>query len=194
MPYFDLNKIQPKSRFKGKEHQKFPNKKYQIIYADPPWSYNKTIGKGVAVDQYPTMSDENILKLEVSKISDVNCALFLWATFPNLPLGIKVVESWGFRYVTDAFIWVKRYPNSKWVLGLGHYTRGNAEVCLLGIKGKIKRKSKIVSSVLDNQRTTHSKKPNEARSRIIQLLGDLPRIELFARKRWSGWDSWGNEI
>lgn len=173
-------------------------KKYQIIYADPPWRYKvwSKKGKGYTVENhYPTMSIEEICKLPVDKIADDNCILFLWVTFPCLLEGLKAMREWGFKYKTCGFTWVKRNKKSdSWFLGLGYWTRANAELCLIGTKGRINRVSKSVSQLIDTHIEEHSKKPEVVRDRIIELVGDLPRIELFARQKTKGWDIWGNEV
>lgn len=171
------------------------NKKYQIIYADPPWRYDRKVGKGVAENHYATMNLQTICNLPVSKLADKDCALFLWVTFPMLREGLEVIKSWGFKYKTTAFVWIKQYKISdRFILGLGHYTRGNAEICLLATKGSVKRQSTKVSQIIVSHIEEHSKKPDEARNRIVELLGDVPRVELFARQTSPGWDVWGNEV
>ena len=195
---------------RGSDCMDFPNKKYQIIYADPPWSYNSrmALGKGAkrssAEDYYDLMSLEDICKLPIKKIADDDCVLFLWITMPKLFEAQRVIESWGFEYKTCAFTWVKRnkiFSQKRYkergiddFMGQGRWTRGNAELCLLATKGKPKRISAKVRQILHTPIQEHSKKPNEARSRIIELLGDLPRIELFARQKVQGWDSWGKQL
>lgn len=173
-------------------------KKYNIIYADPPWSYRVWSKKGLqrsAEDHYPTMRLDDICALPVSEIADKDSVLFLWATFPTLPCAFEVIKSWGFEYKTVAFVWVKRNKKTpSWFWGLGYWTRANAEICFLATKGKPKRISKRVHQVIDTPIEQHSKKPDEARKRIVELIGDLPRIELFARQQPSGWDVWGNEV
>ena len=177
----------------------FPDKKYQIIYADPPWDglgWNKNkSGAKCPARHYPVQDADWVKNLPVNTIADTNCALFLWVTFPNLPLGLKVIEAWGFRYATIGFNWVKRNRVAEsWFFGCGNYTRANSELCLLGIKGTMKRQSASVHSILDDRIMKHSEKPDTARQRIVELFGDLPRIELFARTRVPGWDAWGNEL
>ena len=172
----------------------FPNKKYQIIYADPPWKYWAG-GKKNAARHYACQDIDWIHNLDVNSIADQNCALFLWSTFPVLPDCIKTIEKWGFRYATNAFVWVKRNKVADtWFWGCGNYTRANAEICLLGIKGSMTRMSKAVHSVVDDRIMQHSKKPSCVKDRILDLFGDLPRIELFARQQTPGWDVWGNEV
>lgn len=173
-------------------------KKYNIIYADPPWQYNVWSKKGTgrsAENHYHTMSISEICALPVSELAASDCALFLWITFPNLPEVFKVIEAWGFRYKTVAFVWVKRNRKSSgWFWGLGHWTSANAEICFFATKGHPHRVSKGVHQIIDTPIEVHSKKPAETRRRIIELLGDLPRIELFAREQPPGWDVWGNEV
>jgi N6-adenosine-specific RNA methylase IME4 len=109
--------------------------------------------------------------------------------------GFEVIDAWGFTYKTCAFNWVKKNKKSdSWFWGLGHWTRANSEICLLATKGKPKRISKSVHQICDARIEQHSKKPDEIRDRIVELCGDLPRIELFARQPTLGWDVFGNEV
>ena len=174
------------------------DKKYNIIYADPPWHYHTwRDGNGTANKHYNTMKIEEIIAMKdtIQKISDKNCVLFLWVTFPCLLEGLRTLKEWGFKYKTCGFTWVKRNKVSDtWFFGLGHWTRANAEICLIATKGTIKRVSNKVSQVVDTHIEEHSKKPAIVRDRIVELVGDLPRIELFARQTAEGWDCWGNEV
>lgn len=175
----------------------FPNKKYSIVYADPPWSYNDNgpNRRGGSGQYYPSMSLEDICNLDVSQISDENCVLFLWATFPNLQESLITIKSWGFEYKTIAFNWVKKNKKSdSWFWGMGNWTRSNSEICLLATRGKPKRMSAGVHSVIDTPIQHHSKKPDIIREKIVELCGDLSRIELFARQKTEGWEVWGNEV
>jgi len=178
----------------------FPDKKYNVIYADPPWSYRDKRDKhprrcGGAAAYYQTMNLIDIQELPVASIADTNCMLFLWVTFPNLKEGIATLEAWGFKYKTLGFSWIKTNRKSGTpFFGIGYYTKSNCEVCLIGVKGKPIKVSNSVSSVIMSPIQQHSKKPEEARNRIVQLCGDVPRIELFARQTAAGWDSWGNEV
>jgi N6-adenosine-specific RNA methylase IME4 len=170
--------------------------KYQIIYADPAWKYNVWTAKGghkSASAHYPVMELKDICELSIKDLADENCVLFMWATYPNLHDAFEVINAWGFVYKTVAFTWVKIYPNGKPVLGLGYWTRANVEICLLATKGNPKRIDKNVSQIILSRQREHSRKPDEARERIVKLMGNLPRIELFARQRYEGWDVWGNE-
>ena len=176
----------------------FPDKKYNIIYADPPWSFKTYSDKGKdrSPDKhYSVMSLQDIKDLPIQDIVDDNCILFMWVTFPLLKEGFEVIDDWGFTYKTVAFNWVKKNKKTNsWFWGLGYWTRANAELCLLATKGTIKRQSASVHQVIDTPIERHSKKPDIVRDKIVELLGDLPRIELFARESAKGWDSWGNEV
>lgn len=173
-------------------------KKFNIIYADPPWKYKVYSKKGQgrsAENHYHTMNIEEIRSLPVSDIAADDCILFLWVTFPCLIEGLSVMENWGFQYKTCGFNWVKRNKKSNgWFVGLGFWTRSNSEVCLIGTKGHPKRFSKSVRQICDARIMEHSRKPGEIRDRIVELCGDLLRIELFARERCEGWVSLGDEI
>lgn len=173
-----------------------PKEGYNIIYADPPWKYKtKDRLQGCAESNYKTMNVEDICELPVNELANKNSVLFLWVTFPQLKEGLRVVEAWGFEYKTVAFTWVK--TNKKSIgqfLGMGFWTRSNAEICLLATKGKIKRQRKDIRQLIFSPIRRHSEKPPEVRDRIVKLIGNLPRIELFARIKAKGWDAWGNEI
>ena len=175
-------------------------KKYNIIYADPPWKYNsrannKTRFRCGACGHYDLMKMSDIEALPISKLAEKNCVLFLWTTFPYLDKQIKLFEKWGFKYKTLGFSWIKTNPkNAKPFFGVGYYAKSNCEVCLMGVKGKMKPISNKVSSCIISPRREHSRKPDEVRERIVQLFGDVPRIELFARQYADGWDCWGNEV
>jgi len=183
------------------------NKKYQIIYADPPWSYNGKIisgtKKGNPTDHYNVMDIDSICSLPIQELADDDCILFLWATYPKLREVFRVIDSWGFEYKTIAFQWVKlNKKNGRPFYGLGRWTRGNTECCLLATKGSPKRLSASVFQLIETSIERHSKKPSIVRDKIVELMGDIPRIELFARKpdtliedpSWKGWDVWGNEV
>lgn len=169
--------------------------KYQAIYADPPWDYQQCRLSGSAKKHYPTMRIEELCALPVAEIADRDCALFLWATFPQLPEALRLIQAWGFMYKTVAFVWLKQ--NRKALTrfyGLGFWTRSNAEICLLATKGHPKRKSAGIHQLVICPVERHSKKPDEVREKIVALMGDVPRIELFARQQTPGWDVWGNEV
>ena len=179
----------------------FPNKKYNIIYSDPAWDYGNTKnhnGKfwGIADKHFKTMSLKEIEKLPVSDITKDDCYLFLWTTSPFLQKSFKVIKSWGFKYSTVAFVWIKMKNDMSNFRkdGLGKYTSSNAEYCLIARKGKYWRNNKSVKQIIFSPKERHSKKPDCVRNRIVELCGDLPRIELFARQKVDGWDVWGNEV
>ncbi|MGM0584954.1 MAG: MT-A70 family methyltransferase [Pseudomonadota bacterium] len=179
-------------------------KGYKVIYADPPWYFRNFSAKGTgraAISHYNVMSLEQLHDLDVSRFAAKDCALFMWAIDPMLPQALSVMEAWGFAYKTVAFQWVKvnRGGSSKPVeadpffTGLGYWTRANAELCLLGTRGKPKRQSKAVRRLLVSERREHSRKPDEAYERIEQLL-DGPYLELFAREARAGWDAVGHDL
>ena len=175
-------------------------KKYQVIYADPPWSYKDKRNKnpkmsGGALAHYQTMDIEAIKLLPVKNICSEDCILFLWVTFPQLQEGLDVIKAWGFKYKTLGFSWIKtNKKNGKPFFGIGYYTKSNCEVCLIGIKGKPIKASNNVSSVVISPREQHSKKPEEVRNRIEEFVGGgRNMIELFARQSADRWDCWGLE-
>lgn len=165
--------------------------KYQVIYADPPWSYrNKKTGRDMkhgAAQKYSTMTMQEILSLPVSEISDRDSALFLWATTPLLREAFEVMDAWGFKYKT-AIYWRKIMS-----LGMGYWFRGQVEVCLLGVRGRVKAFHLQRANFIQSKARKHSQKPDEMYD-LIEQTGLNPKIELFAREKRPGWDSWGNEI
>ena len=174
----------------------FPNKKYNIIYADPPWHFKKWSDKNETRKiPYDIMSKEEIKNLPIKDISEKDCILFLWITFPNLLEGIETISAWGFKYKTCGFNWIKKNKKSdSFFWGLGYWTRANSELCLLATKGSPKRISASVHQIVVDKIREHSRKPDIIRNKIVELCGDLPRIELFAREKVNGWDCWGNEV
>tara|TARA_Y100000310_G_C20361164_1_gene659041 strand:+ start:65 stop:649 length:585 start_codon:yes stop_codon:yes gene_type:complete len=180
------------------------SKKYQIIYADPPWQFKNYSDKWHeeskesrwVAKHYNIQTTADICSLDIKSITDKNAVLLLWVTFPRLEDAFLVIKSWGFKYKTCAFNWIKRNKKADSLFwGMGYYTRSNSELCLLATRGKtLKRLSRSVHQILEDRVTEHSRKPDEARKRIIELFGGLPRIELFARERTEGWDVWGNEV
>lgn len=174
-------------------------KKYKIIYSDPAWKF-KYYGKSDdryrrAEGHYKVSTLEEMKKIPVQNLADDNCVLFMWAIYPMLPHALELMKSWGFKFKTIAFTWVKKNKtNNDFFFGMGYWTRANCEICLLGTKGKPKRVDSSVPQLVIANRREHSRKPDEVRERIVKLLGDLPRIELFARERVEGWDAWGNEV
>lgn len=177
------------------------NKKYNIVYADPPWSYNSrrsnyiANGSGETLRHYDTLTLDELKEMPINEITDKNAMLFMWATFPQLQEALDLIKAWGFIYKTVAFSWVKTTKDgTKPAFGVGYYTRNNVEICLLGVKGKPFKEVGNMSSVVISPREEHSKKPDIVREKIVELCGNLPRIELFARKETEGWDVFGNEV
>lgn len=172
---------------------------YRIIYADPPWSYRDEAPgtRGLAVKKYPVMTLPDIQALPVADLASPNGAvLFMWATFPMMREALEVVKAWGFTFETTAFVWVKKTVNGKDAFGMGNWTRTNPESCLLAVRGK-NYPRRIVRNIRALQYAPiarHSEKPDHFRKLIVELLGDLPRVELFARQRVAGWSAWGNEV
>lgn len=180
----------------------FPKKLYNIIYMDPPWSFGvwKDQKTRTADSHYSVMSYSSINDLPITEISADNCALFIWCPNSFLEACMKSINCYGFSYKTVAFTWVKmRKDMLKPHIGMGHYTRQETEHCLLGMKGHLDRIGKGVEEVILAPRSEHSAKPDATRKRIVDLFGDLPRIELFARdvstmQYSDGWEFWGNEL
>lgn len=173
------------------------DKKYNVIYADPPWRYSDRKCNGACAFHYDTMTLQEIKDLPVPQLCEKDCVLFLWATYPMLKEAIQVIEAWGFKYKTIAFQWIKLNKSGKgYFFGLGRWTRGNTEPCLLAVKGKPSRKDNAVSQLILEPLGVHSEKPAVTRDKIKALLGrDLVKgIELFARTSADGWDCWGDEV
>ena len=174
-----------------------PNKKYNIIYADPPWHFKSRSEKGEgrnATQHYDCMSLKDICDMPVEKIADKDCVLLMWVTDPLLEKAFKVIDAWGFTYKTVGFTWAKsNKSNMGMFTGLGYWTRCNPEMCLLATKGKPKRVSKSVAQLVIDERREHSRKPDEMYGYIEKML-EGPYIELFARTTRKGWDNFGNEV
>ncbi len=174
-----------------------PRGSYQIVYADPPWEYKDkaNAGKRGACHKYNVLSTTEICALNVPSICAPNCLLALWWVAPMPADALRVVEAWGFTLKTmKGFTWRKLTTRGLEHFGMGHWTRANTEDCLFATRGKPTRKDCGVRQVINAIRREHSKKPDEARDRLVQMLGDVPRIELFARTKSPGWDAWGDEV
>ena len=187
----------------------FPNKKYNIIYADPPWPesggvHTMTMQRATQGASYrdkprfKTMPIKEICDLPVGQLAGNDCVLFLWCTARHLPFSFEVIKAWGFKYVNIGFAWMKQNAkNGDPFFGVGAWTRQNIEICLFATRGK---PYKMIRSHSINQAVYRPlckrtvKKPDIIRQRIEQLLGDVPRIELFARQKTEGWDVWGDEV
>jgi N6-adenosine-specific RNA methylase IME4 len=179
--------------------------KFDIILADPPWSFKTWSdagqGKG-AIRHYPTMGLDDICNLDVGKLAAENCALFMWGVWPSMFDTQRVMESWGFKYRTVAFVWVKSSKimtdadssKLRFHFGLGYYTRSNTEFCLLAVKGKMPVASHSVSQVIYSPVRNHSQKPDEQYGLIDALYPNTSKLELFCRVPRPGWSVWGNEV
>jgi N6-adenosine-specific RNA methylase IME4 len=165
-------------------------KRYHVIYADPPWQYEHPISESRRIEnQYPTMSLDDIVALPVSNIAADDSILFLWVTTPMARKGFTVMEAWGFEYRTG-MVWVK--PS----IGMGHWVRQRHELIYIGTRGSIPTPApeNKPDSVLEAPRLDHSQKPEEMYNIIESMLPGLLRVELFARDKRPGWDSWGNQV
>lgn len=213
-----------------------PDSSQNIVYADPPWAYKQSVKNGVLKRKdgsliYPSMAIKDLCALdkEISRITKSDAALFLWATMPLMAEALQLIKAWGFTYKTCFVTWVKTTKDgSRPAFGVGYYTRSNAELCLVAIKGKIasykrllpgeeNRGASAMSSVVHEDctdarinflslledsstpvvmtpRREHSRKPDIVRNMITRLLGDIPRVELFARQTAPGWTSMGNDV
>lgn len=184
-------------------------KRYQLIYADPPWPYNqrcphkKTRFGGGVHSNYDVLSMDDLKRLPVERISDTDSWLAMWVTGPHLHNAKPLMEAWGFKYVEALlFVWIKtNHRKQTPFYGPGFYTGSNAEMVLLGKRGKPTIAKRGVSQVIlephprdENNRIIHSRKPASVRDRLVTLFGDVQRIELFARQRTDGWDAIGDQL
>ena len=173
------------------------NKKYGVIYADPPWTFKTYSNKGKdrsPEQHYDVLSHSGICRLPVGDLATVDSVLLMWVIDPLLDKAFEVIDAWGFKYKTVAFTWAKTNRTKPgFFTGLGYWTRGNPEMCLLATKGKPKRLSKSVPQLVVSERREHSRKPDIMYKHIENLL-EGPYIELFARTRRPGWDAWGNQL
>lgn len=175
-----------------------PRTRFEIIYADPPWDYKGQLqhaGKGSgdsggALRHYPTVKTKDLMRLPIHKIAAEDCLLFMWATSPHLDQAIDLGKAWGFEWATIAFVWNKGKPNP------GFYTMSENELCLVFKTGKIPnpRGARNIRQTINEPRSIHSRKPEEARLRINAMFPEQKKIELFARTKAKGWRVWGNEI
>lgn len=175
---------------------------YRIIYADPPWQYRDNKRSGSAEKHYLTTSTNELSLLDVSTITAKDAVLIMWVTYPQLSESLKLMKAWGFTYTTGAFTWVKQNKKADSLfLGMGHHTRSNAEICLLGKKGKgVPRVDASIRNTQIHRIGKHSEKPISFRDDIEKLYGitaenshKFPRLEMFARYSAPGWDVFGNE-
>lgn len=173
--------------------------KFNVILADPPWRFevwNQESGGGRSPEaHYPTMSHEDICNLPVKQFAAENCALFLWAIWPRIFDAKQVIESWGFDYRSLAWIWIKANRSGfGFFTGLGYYTRANSEPCLLAIRGSLPVATHDIQALIYSPVRAHSKKPDDQYRKIEALYPGADYLELFARRRRSGWAAWGNEV
>jgi N6-adenosine-specific RNA methylase IME4 len=163
--------------------------KYRVIYADPPWSYGDklTINYGAAENHYPLMTISELCDMPVKDIADENAILFLWVTSPLLEESFSVINAWGFKYKAS-FVWDKVKHN------MGHYNSVRHEFLLIATKGSCQPENqKLFDSVVSEERTEHSAKPDTFRNIIETLYPSAKKIELFARMAPEGWCVWGNQ-
>lgn len=174
---------------------------YDIVYADPPWHYyGSPIKDAAAAKHYPLMSQEELATLPVRKIMAKKAALFLWATCPRLDFAIDLIEKWQLHYRGVAYVWVKTNGRGEIIRGQGvppTFTKPTTELLLTATTMPTGRPFPILdlaqAQVVLHERSQHSRKPTIFRRLIEELSGDRPRIELFAREKAGGWDSWGAE-
>lgn len=172
-------------------------KSYSVVLADPPWTFNVWNAEKSdrhASHKYNLLDVDSIC--QYAPPVNENCALFLWATWPNLPDALKVISVWGFTYRTLAWVWVKLNENSMGThMGMGYYTRSNTEPCLLAVRGTMPVAAHDVQALIMSPIREHSRKPTEQYSKIERLYPQGPYLELFARRKHSEkWHVWGNEV
>ncbi len=185
-----------------------PDKKFDIIYADPPWHYagklqfdkssksadqidlSKNIFISSASFKYPTLKTTQMMSLSVQDIAEDDCLLFMWATNPHLAQAMELGKAWGFEYKTVAFVWDKMAHNP------GQYTLSNCELCLVFKRGRVPkpRGARNVQQLIRSPRRAHSMKPDEVRQAIEKMFPTQERIELFARSAVKGWSQWGLDV
>lgn len=177
---------------------------YGVVLAGPPWRFQTYSSKGwnrSNVRHYPILETADIVALPVKPLAADDCCLFLWTSDPLLPEALEVIRAWGFEYKTVGFYWVKsRFDQPSLfplpfrpTLGLGYWTRANPEMCLLATRGNPKRKAADVRRLIVAPRREHSRKPDQVNGEIERLVPG-PYLELFARRRATGWDTWGDEV
>lgn len=209
---YSLYSVQAKQRTKinplENVYPSLPDKKYQVIYADPPWDYGgkmqydkttirdenirfeKKIFLSSATFKYPTLKLNQLKKLDVASIATDDCLLFMWTTGPQMSNAIELGTAWGFEYKTIAFVWDKMVHNP------GRYTLSQTEFVLAFKKGKFPqpRGARNIRQMVQVHRGAHSVKPVEVINGITRMFPEQKKIELFARNNYVGWDNWGLEI
>lgn len=170
---------------------------YNLIYADPPWTYRDKANAGErgAGHKYPTLTVYQLMALNVGEIAARDCLLAMWWVAPLPEEALRVAKAWGFTVKTmKGFTWAKSSKYGKNCFGMGNWTRANTEDCMFATRGSPKRVDAGVPQLVHALRGRHSEKPPEVRDRLVRLVGDVPRIELFARVSTPGWDVWGDEV
>ena len=175
-----------------------PKGPFSCIVADPPWGFKTWSGKRgtphrTANDHYSTMTKLELQALPVADSCAKDCALFMWCVSSHIDEAIELGKAWGFKSKSLAFVWVKTTRAGFPKIGMGYWTRQQAEICLLFTRGKPKRRSKGVRQLITSPRREHSRKPDAIYRRIEQLV-DGPYLEMFARQGWPGWAAWGNDV
>jgi N6-adenosine-specific RNA methylase IME4 len=203
--YSEVTKIRTKQNTLPDLYPELPDKKFDIIYADPPWDYNgklqfdkssksaekidlsKNIFISSAAFKYPTLKKNELMKIPIHEIAKDNCLLFMWTSSPHLAQALELGTAWGFEYRTVAFVWDKMCHNP------GKYTLSNCELCLVFKRGKIPtpRGARNIQQLIRSPRKKHSEKPIEVLVAIEKMFPTQERIELFARRRSEGWSVWG---
>lgn len=206
--YNELAKKKQKINILEEFFPELPKKKYQVIYADPPWDYGgklqfdksstdklhfdpkKKIFISSASFKYPTVKLKQLMQLNISNITADDALLFMWTTGPQLANAIKLGEAWGFEYKTVGFVWNKMKHNP------GQYTMSQTEQVLIFKKGRIPkpRGARNIKQLFEKPRTLHSEKPKEISDFITQMFPEQEKIELFARVKQEGWDFWGLDV
>jgi N6-adenosine-specific RNA methylase IME4 len=175
------------------------SKKYNIIYADPPWQFNSVKSGGSmksgAAAHYSVMSLDQLKALDVAALCEKDCVLVMWYVSSQPQEALDLVKAWGFTLKNmNAFIWRKLSTNLIPHFGMGYWTRAGAECALIAVRGKPKAECRSIRQVRDEPIGAHSEKPAIFRDDIVKLCGDLPRLEMFARVAAPGWDVFGNEV
>lgn len=179
-----------------------PKRKFDIIVADPPWSYYGQQDKwGAAAKFYPTMSDEEIFSLPMRKLLTEDGILFLWATSPKLDLAMKALRKWHLHFRGVAFVWVKTKKDGQPIGAQGvrpSITKPTTEFVLAASPVREGRPRKLhdesIRQVVLAPKQQHSQKPEEVQERIELMYPDASKLEMFARRKRKGWKAWGNEV
>jgi len=176
-----------------------PQGPFEIVYADPPWSYyGSPIKDAAAGKHYPLMSQEALAKLPVREIMARRAALFLWATGPRLHFAIELLQTWKLHFRGVLYVWIKTNRRGEIIRGQGivpTFTKPTSEFVLAATTTPTGRPFPLLdlaqAQVVLHPRSDHSRKPAIFRTMIEELCGNRPRIELFARDSASGWVAWG---